>query len=79
MRSADGNARGSVAIGFSAIRTTMSCPSVMPPSVPPALFVARAHGLSGRHCDSGRITSWIFDPVVRVAANPAPISTPLTL
>jgi len=59
-----------VEIGFIATRTTSGSPVVMPPSVPPARFVARSK--------PGRISSCTSDPLRRAASNPSPSSTPFT-
>src|SRR3989441_3303402 len=50
-----------VEIGFIATRMTSGSPVVMPPSVPPARFVARAR--------PGRISSCTSDPLRRAASN----------
>ncbi len=60
-------------VGLTAKRTTMSCPVEMPPSMPPALFDRNTTLPS---CI--RISSEFSSPAKAAAANPAPISTPLT-
>src|SRR5437588_873083 len=54
----------SVEIGFHATRSTNGPPVVMPPSVPPARFVARAR--------PGRISSCTSEPLRRAASKPSP-------
>src|SRR6266513_1645541 len=54
----------SVEIGFIATRSTSGSPVVMPPSVPPARFVARA--------SPGRISSCTSEPLRRAASKPRP-------
>jgi hypothetical protein len=49
----------------------MGAPLEMPPRMPPAL-------LDTRGAPAGTRGSLFSDPVIRAAANPAPISTPLT-
>src|SRR5204863_286564 len=60
----------SVEIGFIATRSTSGSPVVMPPSVPPARFVARAR--------PGRISSCTSETLRRAASKPSPSSTPFT-
>src|SRR5207247_2055767 len=60
----------SVEIGFIATRATRGSPVLMPPSVPPARFVARAK--------PGRISSCTSEPLRRAASKPRPTSTPFT-
>src|SRR5207247_945237 len=60
----------SVEMGFIATRATRGSPVVMPPSVPPARFVARV--------SPGMISSCTSEPLRRAAANPRPSSTPFT-
>src|SRR5205814_4906699 len=59
-----------VEIGFIATRSTSGSPVVIPPSVPPARFVARAR--------PGRISSCTSEPLRRAASKPSPSSTPFT-
>ena len=60
-----------LAVGFTATRTTSWLPLVMPPLIPPSLFVAVA--------PSPLIIRSLFsEPRRRATSNPAPNSTPLT-
>ena len=58
-------------VGFSAARTTISLPLVMPPLMPPALLVAVVPSQSVKQ-------SLFSEPRRRAPANPLPNSTPLT-
>jgi hypothetical protein len=52
-----------------AMRTTRSCPVLMPPSTPPAWLLAKPSGVSSSPC-------WL--PRCATTPKPSPISTPLT-
>ena len=62
---------GTVEIGFIATRTRSTSPIDMPPSVPPARFVARVYSVPVR-----KISSWASDPRRRAVSKPSPTSTP---
>ena len=57
-------------MGLQATRMTISAPFVIPARIPPAWFVRKPSGPMG---------SLQAEPVIRAAAKPAPISTPLTV
>ena len=56
-------------VGLMAIETSMSCPLLMPPRMPPALLPMKPCGVSESPCVVPRWTT---------LAKPAPISTALT-
>ena len=60
-------------VGFTAKRTTMSCPVEIPPRIPPAWF-----DRNSGPCGPMRISSAFPVPRRRAAAIPSPISTPFT-
>ncbi len=56
-------------VGFTAMRTTMSCPDEIPPRMPPAWLFKNPVAVIG---------SLFSLPNFPATANPSPISTPLT-
>ena len=56
-------------VGLMAMATRMSCPLLMPPSMPPALLDKKPSGVSSSPCT---------EPRCATLSKPAPISTPLT-
>jgi len=66
------SARGTVEMGFIAIRRRMTSPVLIPPSIPPARLVRRA---TPRSVVS--ISSWATEPRRVAVVKPSPTSTPL--